>query len=146
MQIGWTCWYSRVTKLLFPARFVRNSSPAVLSRGRAFFRNLGNIECGSWSDVPIPIQIQSWDLGAGESSVLAWARANLPPRRLSTIVWPDGAPRHLAFRRVGRLGLVLLAKTRGVIPVARPVVEELKRLGMYLSDTVIAEALSRVDE
>jgi predicted nucleic acid-binding protein len=54
--------------------------------------------------------------------------------------------RSLAIPVIGTLGLVLLAKQEGAIPAARPVVERLRRLGMYLSDEVIREALDRVGE
>jgi predicted nucleic acid-binding protein len=46
----------------------------------------------------------------------------------------------------GTLGIVLTAKKRGLIPQARPVIETLIRSGMYLSKTVIEEALRRVNE
>ena len=46
----------------------------------------------------------------------------------------------------GTLGLVLLAKKRGIIPLARPVLEQLKKAGMYLSNSVINQALAQVGE
>jgi predicted nucleic acid-binding protein len=46
----------------------------------------------------------------------------------------------------GTLGLVLLAKRRGQIPLARPVVETLRREGMYLADKIVDEALALVGE
>jgi predicted nucleic acid-binding protein len=46
----------------------------------------------------------------------------------------------------GTLGIVLAAKKRGLIPQARPVIETLIRSGMYLSRSVIEEALLRVNE
>jgi predicted nucleic acid-binding protein len=46
----------------------------------------------------------------------------------------------------GTLGLVLLAKKKGMIPVCRPVMEDLMRGGMFLSRRVLDEALKRVDE
>ena len=47
---------------------------------------------------------------------------------------------------IGTLGLVLLAKQLGQVPLARPVVEHLRISGMYLSDQVVNEALARVGE
>jgi predicted nucleic acid-binding protein len=46
----------------------------------------------------------------------------------------------------GTLGLVLVARSRGVIPAARPVLEQLRRSGMYLSDRVRDRALSLIGE
>jgi predicted nucleic acid-binding protein len=46
----------------------------------------------------------------------------------------------------GTLGLVLLAKQRGRIPAARPVLEAMRACGMYLSDRVLGDALALVGE
>jgi predicted nucleic acid-binding protein len=46
----------------------------------------------------------------------------------------------------GTLGLVLVAKQRGRISAARPVLERMKGSGMYLSDSVLNRALSLVGE
>lgn len=46
----------------------------------------------------------------------------------------------------GRLGIVLLAKSRGQIPLARPLLEELRDRGMWLSDRVLAQALRLAGE
>jgi predicted nucleic acid-binding protein len=41
---------------------------------------------------------------------------------------------------------VLVAKQRGLVPLARPVIEALRDAGMYLSDNVIRRALALVGE
>jgi predicted nucleic acid-binding protein len=46
----------------------------------------------------------------------------------------------------GTLGLVLTAKQRGEISAARPVLEQLRLSGMYLSDRVMNQALALVGE
>jgi predicted nucleic acid-binding protein len=95
---------------------------------------------------PVPPIIQAWDIGPGESAVLAWAHA--APGTL--VIVDDLAARrgaqslHIPVR--GTLGVVLLAKQRGRIPAARPVVETLRRSGMYLSDAVMNKALAVVGE
>lgn len=96
--------------------------------------------------LPVPGIIQTWDLGAGESAVLTWAYVNpgteviiddLAARRCATAL---GIPIR------GTLGIVLTAKQRGIIPSARPVLEQLRLRGMYLSDKVINQALTLVGE
>jgi len=94
----------------------------------------------------IPPLIASWGLGRGESAVLALAATT----EGAEVVMDDMAGRRcasaLGIRVRGTLGLVLLAKKRGHIPAARPVVEDLLQGGMYLSRQILDEALSRVDE
>lgn len=94
----------------------------------------------------IPPLIQSWDLGAGESAVLAYALQN--PGMVAII--DDGSGRRcaevLGVPLCGTFGLVLLAKRRGVIPSARPVVATLKQHGMFLSERTIDQALTLVGE
>jgi predicted nucleic acid-binding protein len=41
---------------------------------------------------------------------------------------------------------VLTAKNRGIVPKARPIVEEMMRSGLYLSRKVLDAALQRVGE
>jgi predicted nucleic acid-binding protein len=95
---------------------------------------------------PVPPLIQTWDLGAGEASVLAWAYAHpgteaiiddLPGRRCAAA---------LGILVRGTLGLVLTAKRRGIIPAARPVIEQLHQAGLYLSNRIVQRALTLVQE
>ena len=46
----------------------------------------------------------------------------------------------------GTLGLVLIAKRRGVIAASRPVLEKLRQSGMYLSEQMMNQALALVGE
>lgn len=102
------------------------------------------LQIGSISSVPTIIQ--NWDLGSGESEVLAWGYLH----KGTEIILDDLAARKCAITFKipvrGTLGIVLLAKRKGVIPQARPVIEELKQTGMYLSDSVINQALTLVGE
>ncbi len=94
----------------------------------------------------IPTIIQNWDLGKGESEVLAWGYSE----KGIEIIVDDLAGRRCALALGipvrGTLGLVLVAKKRGVIPQARPVLETLRLTGMYLSDAVMNRALAKVGE
>ena len=90
--------------------------------------------------------IEQWDLGKGESSVLTWAYAHSG----TVAVLDDLAARRcadsLGIPTRGTLGLVLIAKQRGLIPEARPIVNRLRQAGMYLSDKVVDRALGMVGE
>ena len=95
---------------------------------------------------PVPPIIQSWDLGPGESAVLTWAYVNTG----TEVILDDLAARRCAVALgipvLGTLGIVLTAKQRGAIPAARPVLEQLRLCGMYLSDRVMNQALALVGE
>ena len=93
-----------------------------------------------------PDVIVEWGLGKGESSVLAYAYRH--PGAEAIIDDLAGrkcaASLHIPVR--GTLGIVLAAKKRGIIPQARPVLENLIRSGLYLSKPILNEALKRVGE
>jgi predicted nucleic acid-binding protein len=95
---------------------------------------------------PTPPTIERWDLGPGESSVLNWAY-NHPG---TIAILDDLAARRcanlLGIRVHGTLGLILLSKQRQIIPEAKPILERLRKSGMYLSDQVISSALKMVGE
>ena len=93
----------------------------------------------------VPTSVEVWSLGAGESAVLSYALAHPGVQAIID----DLAGRRCAVHHVevrGCLGLVLVAKQRRVIPLARPVVDALREAGLYLSDGVIRRALSLVGE
>jgi len=94
----------------------------------------------------IPEVIQKSDLGLGESEVLTWGYNNPG----TEVILDDLAARRcadtLGIPTRGTLGLVLTAKQRGHIPRARPILEQLRQSGMYLSDRILEQALSRVGE
>jgi predicted nucleic acid-binding protein len=85
----------------------------------------------------VPSVIQSWDLGVGESAVLTWGYVNSG----TEVILDDLAARRcaaaLGIPVRGTLGLVLTAKQRGEISAARPVLERLRLVGMYLSERVM---------
>ena len=115
------------------------SDPTVLAVKQSSLFNV--IDTG-----PTPPTIERWDLGPGESSVLNWAY-NHPG---TIAILDDLAARRcanlLSIKIHGTLGLVLLGKRRKIIPEVKPVLEQLRKSGMYLSDKVISGALKMVGE
>jgi predicted nucleic acid-binding protein len=95
---------------------------------------------------PTPEIIQSWDLGKGESSVLTWAHIHTDTEAIVDDLAARRCAAVLGIPVRGTLGLILTAKQRGRISAARPILENLRSLGMYLSDRVINQALKMVDE
>jgi predicted nucleic acid-binding protein len=94
----------------------------------------------------IPATIQVWDLGPGESSVLAWCAVRPGVEAILDDLSGRRCAEALGIPVRGTLGLVLLAKRRGRLPAARPVLESLRQAGMFLSERVMNHALRMVDE
>ena len=94
----------------------------------------------------IPPQIDRWDLGPGESSVLAWCIEHPGTEAIVDDLAGRRCAQALAIPVRGTLGLVLIGKQRGRIAAARPVLESMRRAGVYLSQRVLDRALRQVDE
>ena len=94
----------------------------------------------------IPIAITEWRLGAGESSVLALALEHPGTEAIIDDLAARKCAASLGIPVRGTLGIVLTAKQRGVIPKARPVIEDMMAAGLYLSKPVLDQALQRVGE
>lgn len=90
--------------------------------------------------------LQPFHLGAGEEAVLNWALANPGTEVLVDDPRARRCARTLAISHRGCLGLVILATQQGVIPAARPVLEQLRRVGLRLSDRVMNQALALIGE
>lgn len=96
--------------------------------------------------IPIPETIQTCNIDPGESAVLTWAIQHPGTEAILDDLAGRRCAQTLNIPVRGTLGLVLLAKQRGHIPAARPVIADLKQAGMYLSDRVINQALALVGE
>lgn len=90
--------------------------------------------------------IVAWDLGAGESQVLAYGQTNPGSRAVLDDKAARDCARCLNIPVIGTLGIVLAAKRRGWIPAAKPVVDRLLAHKLYLSPDLIKAALAEVDE
>ena len=97
-------------------------------------------------DVAVPEEVASWDLGAGETQVLAFGRS----RGGVELVLDDRQARRcaesLGLPTTGTLGLILRAKWRGFIPAARPLVERLIEHRLYVAHDLVEAALAEVGE
>lgn len=98
------------------------------------------------SVVQIPTAVTEWRLGAGESSVLSLATENPGTEAIIDDLAGRKCAASLKIPVRGTLGIVLVAKKRGLIAKARPVIEDMMTAGLYLSRNVVDEALRRVEE
>ncbi len=90
---------------------------------------------------PPPPELLAWDLGMGETAVLAYALTNPG----WTAVLDDRAARRCAkafsIPLQGTLAVVLLARQRNLIPSAASVIRGLQAGGFRLKDELIREVL-----
>lgn len=97
------------------------------------------------SDISIPEVIADLDLGIGESQVLAVAKAGGHEAVLDDLAARRCAEA-LGVSCVGTLGLIALAKHRGIVPAARPLMEALRQGGLRTTSGLIEEILAELGE
>ena len=85
------------------------------------------------------------ELGEGEAAAIALA-TKLGHGVLVDDLQGRSAAYMLKLRVIGSIGVLILAKQRGLIPALAPLLETLRASGYYLSDALIEEALQRVGE
>ena len=95
---------------------------------------------------PAPQSVLDWNLGIGESSVLARALFHGDCRAVIDDLHGRRCAEALGVPLRGTLGLVLRAKRSGRIDSARAAVERLRGAGMYLSRPLADRALAEVGE
>jgi predicted nucleic acid-binding protein len=115
------------------------ADPAVQALAQAAW--LGVVDPGL-----IPAKIVTFGLGDGESAVLAHALANPGSGAIVDDQAARSAAAVLGIPHQGTLGVILFAKAQGMIPAARPVVEQLRQGGMYLADSVMNQAVAQIGE
>lgn len=133
------------TDLVIPVGVV--GEVAARAKGR---RSLDDL--AFWPDVhvqncdSIPRDIAVWDLGRGESEVLALAIQEEASRVVVDDLEARRCAQALGVGVIGTLGVVLRARRAGLIPAARPVVTRLREVGLYLSDNLTEQALAYLGE
>jgi predicted nucleic acid-binding protein len=115
------------------------SDPAVIAVGAA-----------PWIQVvptpPIPKEVSDWGLDPGESAVLAVALEQPG----SQAILDDLDARHcaasLGVSTQGTLGPMVVAKQLGLIPEVRPLIDQLRQAGFYMSQKLVDRILRAASE
>ena len=80
-------------------------------------------------------------LGRGELEALALYKRLHADRLLLNDRRARRVARVNSVQVIGSLGVLLLAKTRGVLPAVRPSLEAIRAAGIHLSDSLVVETL-----
>jgi predicted nucleic acid-binding protein len=98
------------------------------------------------AEVAISSDLAVWNLGRGESQVLALAGVAPDSRAVLDDLEARRCAQSIGQPTIGTIGLVMRAKRKGIIETARPVIEHLRRVGLYASDQLIERALAHLGE
>ena len=103
-------------------------------------------QCRVVPSLQVPPEVEAWDLGPGESQVLALSISTPGSRAVLDDLAARRCAQSYGLPVIRTLGVVLRARRLGRIPSARPLVEELRRNGLYLSESLVESALARLEE
>ena len=95
---------------------------------------------------PVPAEVQRWKLGEGEAAVLSFCLANPEYRAVLDDLRGRRSALALGVPLSGTLGLLIEARRRELIPVARPLIAAIRGFGYYIEDHLVEAALRQVGE
>ncbi len=92
---------------------------------------------------PATAELAGWSLGAGETAVIAWATAETGWTAVIDDLAARRCARSLGVRHIGTLAVVIRARLAHLTPSAAQVIQDLRRVGLYLDDALVAAVLRR---
>lgn len=96
--------------------------------------------------IEVPNHLLAWDLGTGETQVIALALELNPERVVLDDMEARKCAKSFDLNVIGTLGLVARAKHLGIIKQAKPVFQELFDSGMYIDSTLLNSILVELGE
>ena len=148
------CLFKSGLEGLFPSLFKDIVVPEsvikeVTAKGKADFAAQTLISLPwirSMSDTPVDPRVTGWDLGSGENAVLSFALKN--PDYWAVV--DDREARRCALSLqchcIGTIGVIVLAKKRGLIRSVGETLKKLQNAGFWLSETFLNEICEKVGE
>jgi predicted nucleic acid-binding protein len=97
-------------------------------------------------DVTVPDSIKAWDLGAGESEVIAYALKKEGARPLLDDAEGKACALAHGLKPLGTAGLLVLAKRSALIESVKPVLFMIRETGLWISDAVIEAIVKSAGE
>ena len=94
----------------------------------------------------LAVQILREDLDAGESEAIVLATELKAGLLLQDERAATNKARSLGLTTFGTLGVLLKAKERGLLEIIRPAVDELRRTGFHMSNSLYEKVLFSADE
>jgi len=110
----------------------------------AFLEQSGRLQVPS--DTELHPDVLAWDLGRGESQVISLAVRQNAARVVLDDLEARRCASSMSIRVIGSLGIVVMAKQKGLIAQAKPVIERLLQGGLYLDEGLVVKALGMVGE
>jgi predicted nucleic acid-binding protein len=98
------------------------------------------------SDIVIPTSVVSWDLGEGESAVLTHALKHSEYWAVIDDREARKCASTLGCRCTGTVGVILLAKRRGIISSVKECLTKLQNAGLWLSQDFVKEVCLKAGE
>jgi len=91
-------------------------------------------------------KIIEWGLGKGESQVISLVYNNPTYEAILDDEVARECTKSLSLKLRGSIGIVLLAKRKGIIKEASPILKKFLESGIYLKEELLTEALALVGE
>lgn len=95
---------------------------------------------------PLDPILLAWDLGPGETTVIAEASHQTEAVAVLDDLAARRCAQSLGLRCTGTLGLLLMAKHRGLIPKVMPLVGQLQQNGLFIGDRLIQDTRTAAGE
>jgi len=97
-------------------------------------------------DIDVPTEIMVWDLGAGETQVIALGVKHNTERIVLDDLKVRRCAKAMGQSVIGTLGLIARAKRLGYIEKAEPIIRQICLTGLYASEDLITWVLKEVNE